>query len=43
VSGFEDRVLLAEVHPRRHAETPDETGTEVRDDVAVEVRKNDDV
>src|ERR671918_1109721 len=37
VRRLEHRVLLAEVHPGRHAETSDEPSTKVRDDVAVEI------
>ena len=43
VHGLEDRALGADVGARRDAETADETGREVGDDVAVEVRQHEHV
>src|SRR6202162_4713936 len=43
VRRLEDRELLADVPGSGEAEASDHLGTEVRDDVAVEVRRNEDV
>src|SRR4029077_5823112 len=43
VYGFEDRGLGADVRSRRKAEAADETGAEIRDDVAEEIRRDDHV
>ena len=43
VDGLEHGRLGADVGPRRHAQAADEAGREVADDVAVEVRQDEDV
>jgi isocitrate dehydrogenase (NAD+) len=43
VRGLEDGRVLADVRARRHAEPADEAGGEVGDDVAVQVREDEDV
>ena len=43
VDRFEDRVLPADVRPGDQPQTADEPGAEVREDVAVQVRKQEDV